>query len=106
MQKKFITIVVALIFLIPIVLVGKAITVKKIGATKSAVTFNHDQHKTYNNKGAKVKCKDCHHKGQMKDSCSKCHKNPKGKAALHKNCIDQCHKAQNKGPKACKQCHK
>ncbi len=109
MRKKIVSILVVIAFLIPLVLLGKTIiTVKKIGSKKSAVTFNHKKHKKYQFKGRKVKCKDCHHKGKMKDSCSKCHtKNKKkGKKAMHKNCIKACHKAQKKGPRKCKACHK
>ena len=108
MRKKIVSILVVIAFLIPVVLVGKSITVKKIGKKKSAVTFNHTKHKRYKYGAKKVKCKNCHHKGKMKDSCGKkgCHKGAKGKKAIHKNCITQCHKAQKKGPRKCKACHK
>ena len=117
MRKRIISILVVIAFLIPLVLVGKSITIKKIGNKKSAVTFNHTKHKKYQFKGRKVKCKDCHHKGKMKDSCGKkgCHsktlktksgKKLTGKKAIHINCINQCHKAQKKGPVKYKACHK
>ncbi len=101
MKKKMI-IFISILLAFQMALFAKNIKIKKIGAKKSAVTFNHTQHKK------RTTCKKCHHKGTVRDGCGKsnCHKGSKGMRAVHKTCISECHRPQKKGPRACKQCHK
>ncbi len=93
----------------------KETVIKACQKTKPPVAFPHQDHVTKN----KIKCKTCHHTGKNDVACSSadCHA---GKAAgkkpgcaemsltknpFHITCIN-CHKKENKGPKACAQCHK
>ena len=104
MKKKLFVLLTAVMFIIPLVLYAVPqgnIKVKKIGTTKKAAVYNHQTHAA---KGI-TSCKQCHHKGTVNDSCSKCHTGVAGKNALHKNCKD-CHVKMNAGPKSCTACHK
>jgi len=104
MRKAFLAILVAIIFVFPMVIYGAAPTkdlkVKKIGNKKGPAIYSHIKHA----KAGINDCKSCHHKGNQDDPCAKCHTNKKGKKALHKNCKG-CHKKMNQGPKKCNDCH-
>ncbi len=92
----------------------KDVTIKACQKTKPPVAFPHEAHA----KKGKIACKTCHHKGDEK-ACSSagCHagkaegKRPgcaetsMTKNPYHVQCVN-CHKKENKGPKACAQCHK
>jgi len=106
MNKKFFVLLMAVVVFVAFFIYAgtDAMTIKKTGTKKGAVTFNHDAH-------AKVdKCEACHHskedKGDKKVSCAKCHSDKLGMKAMHKNCIKQCHKKDKKGPVKCNDCHK
>lgn len=66
-------------------------TVEYKGGSMGKVTFNHKKH--------------------MALGCAKCHEGAPKKIAVDKSvahdklCV-KCHKAENKGPKGCKDCHK
>ena len=74
------------------------------GASMGKVTFSHKGHVDQG-----VSCKECHHNGETPvQKCESCHTADAkldAKAAYHKNCID-CHKAKEKGPTGCMECHK
>lgn len=66
------------------------------------VTFSHKAH------AAADECKTCHHMGTPDQKCEACHNadaTMNSKDAFHKNCIE-CHKAKEKGPTGCMDCHK
>ena len=72
------------------------------GGSFGEVTFDHKLH------AEAAGCKDCHHMGAVTEKCSSCHTadaSLNAKDAFHKNCID-CHKAEEKGPTGCMECHK
>lgn len=77
---------------------------------KAPVDFPHKKHEDL-----KIDCKKCHHAWDGKSAVKKCgdagcHAEKKVgkvdgfKKAYHDLCI-KCHKAEKKGPKACKECH-
>jgi len=110
MKKRLISFAVIMLFAFSLGIMAKKaeITIKKTGAKKSAVTFNHDKHKK-----AGKKCKTCHHVGKFNKSCAAkgCHQDKKkdrmGKR-IHETCIKKCHKANKKkgAPTKCNKCHK
>ena len=113
MKKNLFIFTIVIIVATAMTLYAKNVTVKKTGSKKSAVTFNHDAHKTHATKSGK-NCKSCHHVGQLNQSCAApgCHvdavKDANGKR-LHKTCLNMCHRANKaKAPTLCndKRCHK
>lgn len=70
------------------------------------VTFDHAGH------SKTIACKECHHKDEpgKEQACGACHQKAASeqvcsrKTAFHKNCKG-CHKAQQKGPVGCRDCH-
>ena len=70
-------------------------------------SFDHEGHKKWAQQKQK-NCKFCHNKGKVTQKCSECHKGEKGEKVMHKNCIEQCHQTDKKGPQKddCQQCHK
>ncbi|MCP4130358.1 MAG: cytochrome c3 family protein [bacterium] len=104
MKNRYLAFAAALLLVIPLVLSAKNVKIKKIGNKKSAVTFEHNKHMARGK--AKKGCKTCHHKGSVRDDCGKCHQGTKGMRAVHKTCINECHRPQRKGPRSCRKCHK
>jgi hypothetical protein len=123
MSKKLIIVLAALV---AVAFAGVAIAAAPAGelivknakgeGKKTPAKFTHDS------EGHKVlKCVDCHH--EAKDAaaeaaikgCNTCHGvDPKAKGDVmaknnenpyHKNCVADCHKAKQKGPTKCKECH-
>jgi hypothetical protein len=120
MDKKFTTLLVALLF--GLIMAGAAYadngpaTIVLEGGKKGKVTFNHHKHQE------NIKCAECHHgpghseyaEGMKVEKCSDCHnkenaempkKLQKTMNAFHKNCKD-CHKKEGHGPTKCGDCHK
>ena len=108
MNKRFLAILTAAIFVLPLVLFGASgpkqdIKVTKIGNKKGPAIYSHPKHE----KAGITNCKECHHQGNQDDPCAKCHdlkKDPKGKKHLHDNCKG-CHQKMKKGPTKCNDCH-
>lgn len=104
MKKKFLAILTVAIFILPVVLLAggpsQDIKVTKVGDKKGPTIYSHSKHAAAGIKN----CKECHHKGSVSDSCSKCHKGKDGMKALHDNCKG-CHKKMKKGPTGCNDCH-
>ena len=109
-----VAIVVALAFVATMAVAAdapKQITIDKVAAKKSGVTFNHETH------AADIDCLKCHHKAASKDAidkgCFDCHgsdaaandpTSSKKDNPFHITCKG-CHKEQAKGPTKCGECH-
>lgn len=102
MNKRVLIVFIATVFAISALYGAGVVTVKKTqDKTYKQVQFSHDKHKKL------AKCKQCHHKGKVSDSCAAkgCHQGPAGTKKIHKLCITECHKKKG-GPTKCKDCHK
>ncbi len=75
------------------------VTIDSGTGTKPAISFPHDKHAA----AFVGKCQQCH--ATATGGAITVPKAEGMKNAWHTNCID-CHKAMNKGPKGCMQCHK
>ena len=92
----------------------KKLVIKDCQKSKPPVAFPHEEHVKKN----KIACKTCHHKepgkacgaagchaGKAEGKRPGCQEMNPSKNPFHITCIG-CHKKQNKGPKACAECHK
>ncbi|MDD5347112.1 MAG: cytochrome c3 family protein [Candidatus Omnitrophica bacterium] len=111
MNRYFSTCLVLVLVCVVILCVGSYIKAQEATAPDSVtvpggsfgkVTFNHKLH------AESAGCKECHHMGEVTQKCNSCHTAEAAKPskdAFHANCIE-CHKAKEKGPTGCMDCHK